>query len=159
MQTRQEQQAQQQQQAQAEQEQKIQEMQNQAKEQELMLQEAQMDLTRYQIDQDNATKIAVAEISAYRGTEDKDANMNGIPDMMEIGKQALEHQKLQMESYDRQYESKQKREIENAKIRLERDKMSHETSLQKQKDDAAYKREELKAKTALKNPVSGEHKK
>lgn len=159
MQTRQEQQAQQQQQAQAEQEQKIQEMQNQAKEQELMLQEAQMDLTRYQIDQDNATKIAVAEISAYRGTEDKDANMNGIPDMMEIGKQALEHQKLQMETYDRQYESKQKREIEDAKIRLERDKMSHETSLQKQKDDAAYKREELKAKTALKNPVSGEHKK
>lgn len=159
MQTRQEQQAQQQQQAQAEQEQKIQEMQNQAKEQELMLQEAQMDLTRYQIDQDNATKIAVAEISAYRGTEDKDANMNGIPDVMEIGKQALEHQKLQMESYDRQYESKQKREIENAKIRLERDKMSHETSLQKQKDDAAYKREELKAKTALKNPVSGERKK
>lgn len=159
MQTRQEQQAQQQQQAQAEQEQKIQEMQNQAKEQELMLQEAQMDLTRYQIDQDNATKIAVAEISAYRGTEDKDANMNGIPDMMEIGKQALEHQKLQMESYDRQYESKQKREIEDAKIRLERDKMQHETSLQKQKDDAAYKREELKAKAALKNPVSGEHKK
>lgn len=156
MQTRQEQQAQQQQQAQAEQEQKIQEMQNQAKEQELMLQEAQMDLTRYQIDQDNATKIAVAEISAYRGTEDKDANMNGIPDMMEIGKQALEHQKLQMESYDRQYESKQKREIEDAKIRLERDKMSHETSLQKQKDDAAYKREELKAKTALKNKVTGE---
>ena len=64
-----------------------------------------------------------------------------------------------MESYDRQYESKQKREIEDAKIRLERDKMSHETSLQKQKDDAAYKREELKAKTALKNQVSGEHKK
>ena len=156
MQTRQEQQAQQQQQAQAEQEQKIQEMQNQAKEQELMLQEAQMDLTRYQIDQDNATKIAVAEISAYRGTEDKDANMNGIPDMMEIGKQALEHQKLQMESYDRQYESKQKREIENAKIRLERDKMSHETSLQKQKDDAAMEREKLKARTALKNKVSGE---
>ena len=88
MQTRQEQQAQQQQQAQAEQEQKIQEMQNQAKEQELMLQEAQMDLTRYQIDQDNATKIAVAEISAYRGTEDKDANMNGIPDPMEIAKNA-----------------------------------------------------------------------
>ena len=36
-----------------------------------------------------------------------------------------------MESYDRQYESKQKREIENAKIKLERDKMSHETTLQK----------------------------
>lgn len=156
MQTRQEQQAQQQQQAQAEQEQKIQEMQNQAKEQELMLQEAQMDLTRYQIDQDNATKIAVAEISAYRGTEDKDANMNGIPDVMEIGKQALEHQKLQMESYDRQYESKQKREIENQKIKLAKEQMDHETALQKQKDDAAMEREKLKARTALKNKVSGE---
>ena len=134
-------------------------MQNEAKEQELMLKEAEMDLQRYKIDADNQTKIAVAEISAYRGTENKDADMNGVPDVMELGKQALENQKIQMESYDRQYESKQKREIENAKIQLERDKMSHETTLQKQKDDAAYKREELKAKTALKNPVSGEHKK
>lgn len=90
MQTRQEQLQQQQQQAEAENQQKLQEMQNQAKQQELMLQEAQMDLQRYQIDQDNATKIAVAEISAYRGTEEKDADMNGIPDIMEIGKQALE---------------------------------------------------------------------
>ena len=121
-----------------------------------MLQEAQMDLTRYQIDQDNATKIAVAEISAYRGTEDKDANMNGIPDVMEIGKQALEHQKLQMESYDRQYESKQKREIENQKIKLAKEQMDHETALQKQKDDAAMEREKLKARIALKNKVSGE---
>nr|DAO24140.1 MAG TPA: hypothetical protein [Caudoviricetes sp.] len=35
-------------------------MQNESKQQELMLQEAQMDLQRYQIDQDNQTKIAVA---------------------------------------------------------------------------------------------------
>lgn len=106
-------------------------MQNEAKEQELMLKEAEMDLQRYKIDADNQTKIAVAEISAYRGTENKDADMNGVPDVMELGKQALENQKIQMESYDRQYESKQKREIENAKIQLERDKMSHETTLQK----------------------------
>lgn len=37
--------------------------------------------------------------------------------------------------------------------------MKHETELQKQKDAEAYKREELKAKTALKNRVSGEAKK
>lgn len=156
MQTRQEQQAQQQQQAQAEQEQKIQEMQNQAKEQELMLQEAQMDLTRYQIDQDNATKIAVAEISAYRGTEDKDANMNGIPDMMEIAKDATTQMKIRSDQYTKDYEIKQKREIENQKIKLAKEQMDHETALQKQKDDAAMEREKLKARTALKNKVSGE---
>lgn len=116
MQTRQEQLAQQQQQAQAEQEQKLQEMQNQAKQQELMLQEAQMDLQRYQIDQDNATKIAVAEISAYRGTEEKDADMNGIPDPIEIGNQALQKQKIDSDAYTKRYEAKQKKEIEDQKI-------------------------------------------
>lgn len=156
MQTRQEQLAQQQQQAQAEQEQKLQEMQNQTKQQELMLQEAQMDLQRYQIDQDNATKIAVAEISAYRGTENKDVDMNGIPDPVEIANQAIQQQKIDNDAYTKRYEARQKREIENQKIKLEQDKMKHETQLQKQKDDAAYKREELKAHTALKNKVSGE---
>lgn len=34
--------------------------------------------------------------------------------------------------------------------------MKHESELQKQKDDAAMQREELKAKTALKNKVAGE---
>lgn len=156
MQARQEQQAQQQQQAQAEQEQKIQEMQNQAKEQELMLQEAQMDLTRYQIDQDNATKIAVAEISAYRGTEDKDANMNGIPDPMEIAKNATAEMKIRADQYTKDYEIKQKRDIEDQKIKLAKEQMQHESKLQKQKDDAAMEREQLKARTALKNKVTGE---
>ena len=156
MQTRQEQQAQQQQQAQAEQEQKIQEMQNQAKEQELMLQEAQMDLTRYQIDQDNATKIAVAEISAYRGTEDKDSNMNGIPDPMEIAKNATAEMKIRADQYTKDYEIKQKRDIEDQKIKLAKEQMQHESKLQKQKDDAAMEREQLKARTALKNKVTGE---
>ena len=156
MQTRQEQLAQQQQQAQAEQEQKLQEMQNQAKQQELMLQEAQMDLQRYQIDQDNATKIAVAEISAYRGTEEKDADMNGIPDPIEIGNQALQKQKIDSDAYTKRYEAKQKREIEDQKIQLERDKMKHESDLQRQKDEAALEREKIKARTALKNKTAGE---
>jgi hypothetical protein len=65
-------------------------MQNEAKQQELMLQEAQMDLQRYQIDQDNQTKIAVAQINAYRGAEELDQDQNGIPDPIEIGKQAIE---------------------------------------------------------------------
>lgn len=159
MQTRQEQIQQQQQEAEAQQQQQLQQMQNEAKQQELMLQEAQMDLQRYQIDQDNQTKIAVAQINAYRGTEELDQDQNGIPDPIEIGKQAIEQQKINQEAYNKRYEAKQKREIEDQKIQLEKDKMKHETELQKAKDDAAYEREKLKAKTQLKNPVSGEHKK
>lgn len=156
MQTRQEQIQQQQQEAEARQQQQLQQMQNESKQQELMLQEAQMDLQRYQIDQDNQTKIAVAQINAYRGTEELDQDQNGIPDPVEIGKQAIEQQKINQEAYNKRYEAKQKREIEDQKIQLEKDKMKHETELQKAKDDAAYEREKLKARTALKNKtVSG----
>ena len=156
MQTRQEQMQQQQQEAEAQQQQQLQQMQNEAKQQELMLQEAQMDLQRYQIDQDNQTKIAVAQINAYRGTEELDQDQNGIPDPVEIGKQAIEQQKINQEAYNKRYEAKQKREIEDQKIQLEKDKMKHETELQKAKDDAAYEREKLKARTVLKNKTSGE---
>lgn len=156
MQTRQEQIQQQQQEAEAQQQQQLQQMQNESKQQELMLQEAQMDLQRYQIDQDNQTKIAVAQINAYRGTEELDQDQNGIPDPVEIGKQAIEQQKINQEAYNKRYEAKQKREIEDQKIQLQKDKMKHEAELQKAKDDAAYEREKLKARTALKNKTSGE---
>lgn len=156
MQNRQEQIQQQQQEAEAQQQQQLQQMQNEAKQQELMLQEAQMDLQRYQIDQDNQTKIAVAQINAYRGAEDMDQDNNGIPDVAELGKQAIEQQKINQDAYNKRYEAKQKREIEDQKIQLEKDKMKHETELQKAKDDAAYEREKLKARTALKNKTSGE---
>ena len=157
MQTRQEQMQQQQQEAEAQQQQQLQQMQNEAKQQELMLEEAKMDLERYKIDADNQTKIAVAEISAYRGTEDKDANMNGIPDPMEIAKDATEQRKIDQEAYLKRYEARQKREIEDAKISLEKKRMDHEMALQKQKDDAALQREKIKASTALKNKVSGQN--
>lgn len=156
MQTRQEQIQQQQQEAEAQQQQQLQQMQNESKQQELMLQEAQMDLQRYQIDQDNQTKIAVAQINAYRGTEELDQDQNGIPDPIEIGKQAIEQQKINQEAYNKRYEAKQKREIEDQKIQLEKDKMKHETELQKAKDDAAYEREKLKSRTQLANRVPGE---
>lgn len=156
MQTRQEQVQQQQQEAEAQQQQQLQQMQNEAKQQELMLQEAQMDLQRYQIDQDNQTKIAVAQINAYRGAEDMDQDNNGIPDVAELGKQALEQQKINQEAYNKRYEAKQKREIEDQKIQLEKDKMKHETELQSQKDKAAMEREQLKARTAIHNKTNAE---
>lgn len=156
MQDRQDQLQQQQQEAQQQQAMQLQQMQNEAKEQELMLKEAEMDLQRYKIDADNQTKIAVAEISTYRGTEDKDINMNGISDPMEIAKDATQQRKIDSEAYTKRYEARQKKEIEDKKISLAKEQMKHESELQEQKDRAAMQREELKAKTALKNKVAGE---
>lgn len=156
-------QMQQQQQAEQQAQQQIAEQQNQLKEEELMLKEAEMDLEKYKIDQDNATKITVAQLNAYRGVEDMDQDMNGIPDPIEIGKQALEQQKInsdiatkQLELNNKRREIEQKREAENKKIQLEKDRMKHETELQRMSDKAAMDREKLKAKTALRNKVVGE---
>ncbi len=165
-------QMQQQQQAEQQAQQQMAEQQNQLKEEELMLKEAELDLEKYKVDQDrykaeqdNATKITVAQINSYRGAENVDQDMNGIPDPIEIGKQALEQQKInsdiatkQLELNNKRREIEQKREAENKKIQLEKDRMKHETELQRMSDKAAMDREKLKAKTALRNKVVGESK-
>ena len=156
MQQRQEQLQQQQQQAQQEQAVQLQQMQNEQKQQELMLEEARMDLDRYKIDQDNATKIAVAEISTYRGTEEKDINENGVPDPQEMYEAAIKQREIDSNEFTKRVEAKYKKEIEDRKIDLEKQRMNHELQLQKQKDDAAMEREKLKSRTALRNKVSGE---
>ena len=156
MQTRQEQAMQQQQQAEAEQAQQIQQMQNEMREQELMLEEAKMDLERYKIDADNQTKIAVAEISTYRGTEEKDINANGIPDPAEMYDIAMQQQKIRSEEFVKDREMKYKKNIEDKKIELEKEKMKHEMELQKQKDESALEREKVKGRYALRNKTSGE---
>lgn len=163
-------QMQQQQQAEQQAQQQIAEQQNQLKEEELMLKEAELDLEKYKVDQDkyktdqdNATKITVAQINAYRGAENMDQDMNGIPDPIEIGKQALEQQKInsdaatkQLELNNKRREIEQKREAENKKMQIEREKVQAQKELQAQKDKAAMDREKLKAKTALRNKVTGE---
>ena len=156
MQTRQEQLQQQQQEAEQQQAIQLQQMQNEQREQELMLEEAKMDLERYKIDADNQTKIAVAEISTYRGTEEKDINQNGIPDPEEMYKVAMEQQKIRSGEFVKDREMKYKKNIEDKKIELERERMKHEMELQKQKDEAALEREKIKARTARANKVSGE---
>lgn len=156
MQTRQEEAQRQQQEAEQQQAIQLQQMQNEQREQELMLEEAKMDLERYKIDADNQTKIAVAEISTYRGTEEKDINNNGIPDPEEMYKVAMEQQKIRSGEYVKNQEMKYKRDIEDKKIQLERERMKHEKELQKAKDDAALEREKVKAKAAIRNKVVGE---
>lgn len=152
--------------AQAQREQQAIQMQNEIKEEELMIKEAEMDLKKYEIDQNNATKITVAQLNAYRGTENMDQDGNGVIDVNEIAKNALEQQKInsdaaskQLELNNKKREADMKRDIENKKIELEKQRMQHEEKLQKMADQAAMERERLKAKTALKNKVVGESKK
>lgn len=163
-------QQQQMEQAQAEREMQMQQMQNEMEEEKLMIEEAKLDtenrkldLEKYKIDTDANTKIAVAQINAYRGSENMDQDGNGIPDVIEIGKQAIEQQKVNSDAASKRFELnnkkreiEMKRDIENKKIQLEKDRMKQEMELQKQKDKAAMEREKLKAKTAVKNKVTGE---
>lgn len=177
------QQAQEAQQQEAQQQQQLVQMQNEVKEQELMLKEAELDLEKYKIDQDNATKITVAQLNAYRNAENMDQDMNGIPDPIEIGKQEIERQKAVSDATSKQMDlankaraeenkrrieerkveaqreaDKLKASIEREKLALEKQKLNEAMKLQKQKDKAALEREKLKAKTALKNKVVGEGK-
>lgn len=167
----------------AQQQQQLVQMQNEVKEQELMLKEAELDLEKYKIDQDNATKITVAQLNAYRNTENMDQDMNGIPDPIEIGKQEIERQKavsdaqakqmdlankmraeenkkeIEKRKIDAQKEAERLRNsIEKQKIELEKKKLVEAKKLQAQKDKAAMERERLKAKTAIRNKVVGESK-
>lgn len=156
-------QMQQQQQAEQEAQQQLIAEQNRVKEEELMLKEAEMELEKYKIDTDAQTKITVAQLNAYRNIENMDQDGNGISDVIEIGKQALAERKQiadesakQMELNAKLRDSENKKQIENKKMQLERDRMKHETQLQKMSDDAAMEREKLKARTAIKNKVAGE---
>lgn len=167
----------------AQQQQQLVQMQNEVKEEELMLKEAELDLEKYKIDQDNATKITVAQLNAYRYTQDLDQDNNGIPDPIEIGKQEIERQKAVSDAMNKQMEiankmraednkkaveqrkieaqkeaEKLKATIERERIALEKRKLEEAKKLQAQKDKAAMEREKLKAKTALKNKVVGEGK-
>lgn len=171
------------QQQEAEQQQQLIQMQNQVKEQELMLKEAELDLEKYKIDQDNATKITVAQLNAYRESENMDQDMNGIPDPIEIGNQEIARQKAVSDAVSKQMDlankaraEENKKELEKRKIEqaekaeklkttiererlaLEKKKLDEAKKLQAQKDKAAMDREKLKAKTALKNKVVGESK-
>ena len=163
------------------QEQQIVQMQNEIKESEMMLKEAELDLDKYKIDQDNMTKITIAQLNAYRGAADMDQDKNGIPDPIELGKNAIAQLKVNADNMNKQLElSTKEREAENKKlletrkieaterneklraslekekIELEKKKLQVAKELQAMSDKAAMERERLKAKTVLKNKTNAE---
>jgi hypothetical protein len=50
------------------------------------IKQAEIEKDYYKIDQDNATKLAVAEINSFRNQMDQDINNNNVPDQLEIEK-------------------------------------------------------------------------
>ena len=156
-------------------------MQNEVKQQELAIRQQEMELEKYKIDSDNQTRIAVAQLGAYKFQENLDADNNGIPEPIEIGNLALKRNQLDADIADKQMQAsikqsesimkqnnerakianqreaeKRKAEIEKQKISLEEKKLATAKSLQAAKDKAAMEREKIKARTALKNKTSGE---
>ena len=124
----------------------------------------------WKTEQDNMTRITVAEINAYKFQEDLDQNNNNIPDVMEISASAREDRALDADIFTRQLEQQRKEkeveykkqaeqkktQLEEKRIALEEKKLEMQKKLQEQKDKAAMERERLKAKTAIRNKVSGE---
>lgn len=150
--------AQQAQQAQLQQQQQQMQQDAQLKQQELdskhNLEMAKLELERFKIEQDSATKIQVAQINSYMRSENKDLDNNGIPDPLEIGKAALDKQKVDNEANQKHLDMLLKYQTEGERLDVEREKMQHEKELQEQKDAAALEREKLKAKMARQKVTS-----
>lgn len=160
--------------AQREAEQQAQAEQARLEEEKLMLEQEEKELEReyniWKTEQDNFTKITIAEINAYKFQEDLDQDSSGIADTTEIAEAARKNLQVDADIYTKQREQerkskelevkketeKRKLELEKKKIDLEERKLKVAKQLQQQKDKAAMEREKLKGKIALKNKVVGE---
>jgi len=125
--------------------------------------EQELELQQYTVDANNATKIQIEEIRAYNDKAIVDANNNGIPDAVELGKLSIEQNKVASDHYHKTMEKtfkenelRMKDFLEKRKLDIEDKKIKADKELQIIKDKNAMAREKLKAKTALKNKVSGE---
>lgn len=89
------------------------------------------DLKQYEVDQNNATKIQVAEIATYNKQQELDQDGDGIPDPIEIGKLALDREDIASKAF-----------LEKSKI--EHDKAKHQKEID-------LKDKELKMKEDIEN--------
>jgi len=122
------------QQAEMENQQQLAQMKQETDQAKLDLAQAQLELERYKVDQDNATKIAVAEIQAFRFQKDLDVTNTGTPDPIEIANTALAKQKQDIEAFKVQSD-----------IQIAREQMESDRQIQKDKDEQAMARERVKA--------------
>jgi hypothetical protein len=103
------------------QEQQLNQQQQMAAEQE-KTKRMEIEMDKYKIDQDNETKIAVAEINSFKGQMDQDSNDNGIPDQLEIAK--LKEQARQTDK---------KISLEEKKLRVKEKEIAGKERVEKEK--------------------------
>lgn len=90
------------------------------------------DLRQYEVDQNNSTKITVAEIGTYFKDSGADNDNNGIPDIMEIAQHELDKQELASKNF-----------IEQSKIKHDKEKHDKELSI---KDKEINSKKEIENK-------------
>lgn len=119
------------------QQQQEQQMQHEQQMQQMVLQQKEIDrqLKQYEIDQNNETRIRVAEINSYIGQKELDLNNNGISDPMEIADMAI---KQQSEDTKKQSEER-KHDLEQQKLELEEKIAKMKLEGEKYKAEMAYK--------------------
>ena len=100
------------------------------------------ELKQYEIDSNNETKLAIAEINTYIGAENTDLNNNGIPDPMEIAAQALKEREADSKMFTQQREQQRKEKETEMKQKAEERK----TKLEEKKLQMQEKQMELQAK-------------
>ena len=98
------------------------------------------DLKIYEINTNNQTKIAVAEISALGFSEEKDLDANGVPDVMEQADMALKQQKVTNDTFIKQQQIEQKKKEHSDKQSMEEKKLSlKEKELKIKQEDSENK--------------------
>ena len=100
-------------------------------EEELAERQKDRDVTQYVADTNNSTKIQIAEISALGFAEDKDSDMNGVPDVMEVAAQSLKEREASSKAF-----------LEHGKLTHEKNRLARELDI---------KEREMKSKMDIEN--------
>lgn len=86
----------------------------------IALEREKMDREDYNKEADRSVKIQVAQIQAFSRQDNLDTDMDGIPDPVEIGKQALEERKQSFEEYTKSQELYQNQILKEKELEIKR---------------------------------------
>lgn len=101
----------------------------------MRMQQTELDrqLTKYKIDIDAQTKIAVAEMAVYNRQQELDYDNNGILDPSEIAANALKSQELQQKAFDSEKLHVLKQKEVDAKMSIEKEKLNTHKEIENKK--------------------------
>ena len=88
----------------------------------MLLDKRNINYIEYKVDEDNKTKVAVAEINSFRNQMDQDINNNRIPDQLEIARLKDEAQRTDA-----------KLDIERDKVNVKKEEIKSKEKIEKEK--------------------------